>query len=1083
MISAAGLFCPSAHCASLGIAVMVRPTPPGPCATSLVEAFDGLARELPEHVAVCCSGTDEESMTWAGLQAASEAVAAAVVGELSAAPTTELVALLAQRSPLWLAGTVGILRCGLPFVWMGGGELPPRKRHIEAARNAEILRTLRPGLVLLGEDVPDAVVPDWEEAASQAGGVRPHLFTLSPALLRSRPALPTLVRAHRRGPLSQAMCYMLTGGTTGSSKCVEVSHKMALHELRGYPHVAPSLSAQDRVLAHTPVLWAASALGQLDIALAFGAAICVSSAADQEAIRAHGATVLGLVPSSLEAMDPRSVPSVRCIFTWGEALSRVLAERWRSSGVLLMELLISTEYWLSFVCDGTTSPAGRSIYSAVGGVEFGVLPSGGRDGAPPLLLEMCAGSIGELCMRGPMVTQGYKSGPGADGSAFVPAADGGQPFFRTRDLVHLVPSAAGSLCIEFCGRNDQLVKVAGQFIDLGEAERSLGAALAEMSPGSGGSASTAARPEVAVLPSPPQTAVTASTPPNAPAAHVFVAVPSRGGAGGSGSDGFVADVYGAAAAKTLLTKVRAAAPRGAALHLIAGPLPRDAVTGKVDRRMLLGGLEGEHPTLPAWPALLERLRPYPKWLLASVLLGGLDVPVLLRLLRSLFFSYTPPRLSGSIFLLQVMLHMCAAPYLWLLSMQLPKGTLRRSTNLVPCGRFGVLALLYHLARRSGKVGRLQPLARTARTVLAGGIAAGAALAAARSRLVPWWVAFWFAIPEHAEAECSFWFQAEGWSWYVNQLCGAVQNLPGHCLGLGDLVLDLWLGLPARIEQLACRLRERSTPYSLPPALCDDYAAAFPKERVREGTAHSGGWGASSREACGTQAPGRGSRGNAPSAEEVSSVRHPDWEDVWEECRVDPTEDSATTAARSCSDDVPVAQNGKHDVGEPSKAQADAEADAEADAKAEVGAEAEAEAAADEDLSGPGPAGADHRPPGGHRHLSDDLQRRPRAFAEHRDGIRAMHRETAAAASQASQEVDAERRRAGSRTASRAVGLAGTVARVRQPRTAKWPLQLAAQRRDDHGARHRPQLSAAGSRHGRPCAATASRSSSSATSSS
>ena len=56
------------------------------------------------------------------------------------------MALLAHRSPSWLAATVAILRCGLPFVWMGAGELPAKDRHIEAKRNAAILRALAPAV-------------------------------------------------------------------------------------------------------------------------------------------------------------------------------------------------------------------------------------------------------------------------------------------------------------------------------------------------------------------------------------------------------------------------------------------------------------------------------------------------------------------------------------------------------------------------------------------------------------------------------------------------------------------------------------------------------------------------------------------------------------------------------------------------------------------------------------------------------------------------------------------------------------------------------------------------------------------------
>ena len=62
----------------------------------------------------------------------------------------------------------------------------------------------------------------------------------------------------------------------------------------------------------------------------------------QESIHRHQVTILGCVPSSLEALQPSEVPRIRWIFTWGEGMPAALAQRWRSGdGVRLVELLIS----------------------------------------------------------------------------------------------------------------------------------------------------------------------------------------------------------------------------------------------------------------------------------------------------------------------------------------------------------------------------------------------------------------------------------------------------------------------------------------------------------------------------------------------------------------------------------------------------------------------------------------------------------------------------------------------------------------------------------------------------------------------
>ena len=55
----------------------------------------------------------------------------------------------------------------------------------------------------------------------------------------------------------------------------------------------------------------------------------------------HGATVLGVVPSALDALQPAELPSARWVFTWGEALPAALGQKWRQGQVAVVELLIS----------------------------------------------------------------------------------------------------------------------------------------------------------------------------------------------------------------------------------------------------------------------------------------------------------------------------------------------------------------------------------------------------------------------------------------------------------------------------------------------------------------------------------------------------------------------------------------------------------------------------------------------------------------------------------------------------------------------------------------------------------------------
>jgi len=184
---------------------------------------------------------------------------------------------------------------------MSGGELPLKSRCIEANRNSEIFAALQPKLVLVSKEVVSEVIPDWSRVSPQPLILQLELdasgsHSISLPEIASKPTDP--------------MCYMLTGGTTGASKVVEVTHAMSLHEVQAYPDVAPWLTCKDRVLQHTPVLWAASALGQVDIALAFGATMCITSAADQETITlaAQRCLVSSLVTGGFRSQSTSSGP-------------------------------------------------------------------------------------------------------------------------------------------------------------------------------------------------------------------------------------------------------------------------------------------------------------------------------------------------------------------------------------------------------------------------------------------------------------------------------------------------------------------------------------------------------------------------------------------------------------------------------------------------------------------------------------------------------------------------------------------------------------------------------------------------------
>lgn len=145
-------------------------------------------------------------------------------------------------------------------------------------------------------------------------------------------ALPVL-------PDSAALYYMFTGGTTSASKCVKATRKMVMYELQvGYRLLleesgfCKSDEKELRCLNYFSLYWAASSLGELNIALAVGGTLVVAeygskvsrSEALVETVNLYEVNVFGAVPSILKAIGGSfSVPSANLIFTWGGGFKRL----------------------------------------------------------------------------------------------------------------------------------------------------------------------------------------------------------------------------------------------------------------------------------------------------------------------------------------------------------------------------------------------------------------------------------------------------------------------------------------------------------------------------------------------------------------------------------------------------------------------------------------------------------------------------------------------------------------------------------------------------------------------------------------
>jgi amino acid adenylation domain-containing protein len=434
---------------------VICPAAPEPAASAsggcLHQLFQQQARRAPDAVAVV---SESRSLTYGQLDRAANRIAA-MLRERGVGPET-LVAICAGRSPLAIAGIVGILEAGGAFV-----PLDPRYPQ---DRLAFMLRDSAPRLLL----IDPRLAGDWSREF--AGVVLPLDLD---ELLAAEPAPPPEAAA---APANLAY-VMYTSGSTGLPKGVMVEHRSIVNQVlwrqQAFPLYASDAVLQTTSLSFDPSVW------EIFGPLSAGAAVAIpegpggyDGAALNRLMRLRRITVLEGVPSTLRSLLDQHAfagcESLRHVFVGGEPLQAdLLDEMVRATGAAVHHLYGCTETAIDSTCLPRVTP-GQSAATPIGrpiaNTRVYVLDNS--------LQPLPAGVPGELYVGGAGVARGYLNRPELTRERFP--ADPFQPgsgarLYRTGDLARL--RADGNF--ELLGRADRQIKLRGMRLEPAEIEAPL----------------------------------------------------------------------------------------------------------------------------------------------------------------------------------------------------------------------------------------------------------------------------------------------------------------------------------------------------------------------------------------------------------------------------------------------------------------------------------------------------------------------------------------------------------------------------------------------------------------------------------
>jgi long-chain acyl-CoA synthetase len=418
---------------------------------TVVHMLDAAARHRPEAVALVC---DDDALSYRAYAACVSALA----HELQAAGigAGERVALLMGNSIAIAIATFGVQAAGAQVV--------PLNPAYTASELAPMLDDAAPALIIFDGSIAPTVRP----LIDRPGGRSIEVGADGRRLTAARDRLELADRLPLPDP-DALSTLQYTGGTTGRSKGVELTHRAVAVNVSQREALLPTEPDDERVLAVTPLFHVyAVSMGLYLAAYCRATLVIVARYRPDtvlEAIARHRISLLGGSPTILagllacDAFGSTDLGSLRLCFSGSSALPEATLRRWEAAtGCPVAEGYGQSEAGpvLAFnPRDGVRKIGSVGIAVPCTDLEIVDIESG--DGPLPV------GSAGEIRARGPQVMRGYRNLPDETAAAL---RDG---WLYTGDIGEL--DGDGYLTIR--GRKKEMVIVGGYNVYPREVEEAL----------------------------------------------------------------------------------------------------------------------------------------------------------------------------------------------------------------------------------------------------------------------------------------------------------------------------------------------------------------------------------------------------------------------------------------------------------------------------------------------------------------------------------------------------------------------------------------------------------------------------------